>query len=79
MTDYAQKIQKKYFSNDHFSFMTSTDTFVRVMAHMDALQVNDVLGEMFKFIQRESNRGLTIDRIKAGSIINVSSAYYNVQ
>ncbi|XP_033748674.1 LOW QUALITY PROTEIN: uncharacterized protein LOC117333478 [Pecten maximus] len=48
-------------------FLTDTNTFTSVMLHMDALNFTDILGDIFHFVKRESNMGVTIDRIEAGT------------
>jgi hypothetical protein len=44
-------------------FVSSTDTYARIMAHMDASEFLDLSGDMFRFIDREANKGFLIESI----------------
>ncbi|XP_067683866.1 uncharacterized protein [Haliotis asinina] len=56
------------------NFTNSADTYEKIMANMDAMSFTDVVGDFFRFINREADRDYTIQQfLEDGSQVQVGS------
>ena len=44
------------------NFVNASDAQARIMAHMDTMEFVDISSQLFKFIQREANRGFQLQK-----------------